>query len=147
MARKTKAPVDYQTGTPQVGDGVIWNGHEWVLVKIHLWEETRPKGDVNGYWHNNNAISKDGSKLFISGDWGQATGKPYFYNGTSWAEDLPVAGWNIRTVSAMNGKGDVFIVAGFGGRLYIKKSGVWTEHKPAGDMNKNWFTVAVNKGT
>lgn len=43
MARKTKAPVDYQTGTPQVGDGVIWNGHEWVLVKIHLWEETSNK--------------------------------------------------------------------------------------------------------
>lgn len=43
MARKTKAPVQFTVGEPQVGDAMIWNGNEWVRVKIQLWEEVSNK--------------------------------------------------------------------------------------------------------
>jgi hypothetical protein len=91
-------------------------------------------------------MSKDGSKLITAEAYTQSTGQPYYFDGSSWAAETPAVGYNKRTVADISGKGEVLIAAGYGGRLYIKKNGIWTEHQPAGDVDKNWMGVCTNRG-
>ncbi len=110
------------------------------------WIEIQPDGNTNIAWQQV-GIDKNGIKFLSTTQFGGSSGKMYFFDGTNWAIDLPRVGYSKRTFAAMSGNADVFIQAGYGDRLYIKKNGVWVEHQPAGDSNRNWYSVTVNRGT
>ncbi len=117
------------------------------------WQETQPAGDTSQSWFSS-ASSSDGSHL-IAGVGGDGIGRLYISTdaGQTWNEARPAGdtdkSWHAVASSAdgsrlIAGVGGGRFSGGGAGRLYLSSNSgqSWTETRPAGNVNKQWFTVA-----
>ncbi len=107
------------------------------------WTQKTPAGAQNRAW-TDVAVSADGSVLmaaFSAGDVYVSTD-----GGINWSDKTWSLGGKYWKSLALDGDGVNMLASVYDGRVYRSTdSGTnWEEVQPAGDANKNWYSVSVN---